>query len=75
MIIAKFRKNALEEIRVSLEEYEGRKLINFRVWMELPNGEFIPTRKGVAFSPSLFPKLKEAIEALEKSIKEEEKEK
>src|SRR3954447_23542907 len=42
------RKNALEEIRVELSEYNGHDLINLRVWADPRNGgaERIPTGAG-----------------------------
>lgn len=47
-IIDRFQKNALEEIRASLTEFNNHKLVDLRIWTENKSGEFVPTRKGVS---------------------------
>lgn len=46
--IAKFDKNSREEVRVSVDEYHGRKIINLRVYYRGPNEEWLPGKQGLA---------------------------
>ena len=64
--IATIRKNAAEEVRVSLDEYKGHNLVSLRVWTDPYAGdERIPTKKGVSMSAKLLPELREALEQAE----------
>ena len=65
-----FRKNATEEIRVSLHEYRGRKYFDIRAFREKDTGhlEFLRTAKGLTLSVYILPELKKAILALEKEL-------
>lgn len=56
-------KNAREEIRVELAEYNGADILNSRVWFKADDGEYRPSRKGVAFSIAALPAYLAAIEA------------
>ena len=67
-LIAEFQKNALETVRVSLREYKGHRLIDFRVYYRDDNDELRPTRKGVSLSVGLFDELKAATEKLEEAL-------
>lgn len=46
--IARLRKADNAEIRVTLDHYKGRRVVDLRVWY-VPDGgaEYVPTRKGV----------------------------
>lgn len=44
-IIDRFKKNALEESRASLTDYNGHQLVDLRTWIENKAGEPIPTKK------------------------------
>ena len=66
------QKNATEQLRIEAMRYEGREMIDFRVWY-LAEGDptdpvYKPTRKGVTFKREMLP---EVIEALEKALHEE----
>ncbi len=55
-IITKFKKNALEEVRATLDEVRGRQVIDFRVWIGPDEGkERKPTKKGLSLLASSFP--------------------
>ncbi|MBF0252233.1 MAG: transcriptional coactivator p15/PC4 family protein [Candidatus Omnitrophica bacterium] len=69
--IASFEKNKYQDIRVRVSEYQGNDVIDIRVWTQPPQGdEKVPTGKGVNINVKLFPKLKEAIDKLGETIKE-----
>jgi hypothetical protein len=39
------------EIRVHLEEFRGKTLLHIRYYFQDKNGELMPTKKGVTFTP------------------------
>ncbi len=63
-VISEFRKNAKEEVRVSLSNYRGHDLIDIRVFYNSGNidGDRFPTKKGITMSTKLIPDLKKAID-------------
>lgn len=65
------QKNRAQEIRVELKEFKGHNIIDIRIWNSVPDSEEKrPTTKGVAMNVELLPQLKEAVELLEKEVKE-----
>ncbi|MFC1479882.1 MAG: transcriptional coactivator p15/PC4 family protein [Candidatus Omnitrophota bacterium] len=69
--VAVFEKNKYQDVKVRISEYQGNDVIDIRIWTQPPQGEEkVPTGKGVNINVKLFPKLKEAVEALEKELKE-----
>ncbi len=66
MLIAEIQKNLKERMRVSIEEYRGRKFIDLRVYFEAEDGEWKPTKKGIALN-------KESIDAAIKALQEASK--
>lgn len=59
--LATIRKNQREEVRVSVDEFKGRKLLNVRVWFEAEAGEYRPGKQGIALRLDLVPELVAAI--------------
>ena len=61
------KKNALEEIRVELSEYNGHDLINVRIWTDPRDGggERIPTKAGICCRVALLPELIQALHQAE----------
>jgi len=71
MLIDKFQKNSLEEIRTEIIEFQGKKYLNIRVWYNAGNGnkpDFRPTPKGLTLNVDLVDNLKEAISKAAKEI-------
>lgn len=64
-IISKFQKNALEEVRISLDKFRGMELINIRVWIKNKSEEFVPTKKGIALPIHLFGELMAGLKKVE----------
>ena len=64
-----WRKNAGEEVRVSLEEYKGLELLDIRAYT-LPTAgrEAKPTPKGIAIRVEQFPELMKGIEKVKKEL-------
>ena len=53
-IIDRFKKNALEEIKASLTDYNGHYLADLRTWTENKAGELVPTKKGSRYGLTFF---------------------
>lgn len=70
-IIAQFEKNATEVVRVSLTEFRGHKLIDFRVYYSDDEGQYKPTKKGISVGVGLYTDFKKAVLALEKALLEQ----
>src|SRR5207248_10650557 len=66
-LISVIRKNAAEEIRVGLSNFNSHDLLNVRVWAEPRNGtgERIPTKAGIACRVALLPELIAALQQAE----------
>jgi elongation factor P hydroxylase len=60
--IARFRKSESAEVRICLQGYKGRRVVDLRVWY-VPDGgtDFVPTRKGVTVDVDRLPELVDAI--------------
>ncbi len=68
-VLHQFAKNATEEVRVSLTEYKGHKLIDLRIYYEPEDsGERRPTKKGITIDVGLYPELKKAMIKIEKEL-------
>ncbi|MBY5987100.1 transcriptional coactivator p15/PC4 family protein [Roseovarius atlanticus] len=59
--IATIRKNAREDLRVTLDEFRGHHLLNLRVWFYADDNEQRPGKQGVAIRPDLLPELRKAL--------------
>jgi hypothetical protein len=73
-ILAEFKKNAGEVVRVSFTTYKGKKLVNLRVYYnaaEEGEDRWLPSPKGLTLRREQTPELKEAIN---KAAQEYEKE-
>ena len=60
-IVAKFEKNSKEEVRLTVDEYKGRKILNIRVYYRSQAGEWLPGKQGLALSVDRYRDLAEAI--------------
>ena len=49
-VVAQFEKNKKEEVRVSVETFHGRKLINIRVFYKDDDGTMKPGKQGLALA-------------------------
>ena len=68
-VVHQFAKNATEEVRASLTEYKGHKLIDLRIYYEPEDGgDRRPTKKGITIDVGLYPELKKAMVKVEKEL-------
>ncbi len=63
--LATFRRHGAEELRVSLNEFEGSRYVGLRVWFRDDDGAWWPTRKGLSIR---FRELVGTIRALQRGI-------
>ncbi|MGD0233899.1 MAG: transcriptional coactivator p15/PC4 family protein [Syntrophorhabdales bacterium] len=62
--IAEVQKNAKERIKIYITEYRGRRFVDCRVYFEDDDGEWKPTKKGIALSDGV---IDEVIQGLRKA--------
>ena len=70
-LIDQFDKNAVEKIKVHLQEWKGNTYVDLRVWVKLDageNGGEIATKKGLTLHVELIPDLIKALQKAEKAI-------
>ena len=70
--IAVTEKNKTEEIRISLCEYKGHKLVSLRVFTEpyADHGQGrVPTKKGINCRVTLLPQIVEALQEAEAEVR------
>ena len=72
VMISEFQKNKTEDFRLSLSEYQGHILLDFRIYYKDKEGECKPTKKGITVNVKFFPELKQAIMKAEEILKEKE---
>lgn len=60
--IAIIRKNTREELRVTIDTFQGYELLNLRIWFEAEDGSMRPSKKGLALRMDLLPELREALQ-------------
>lgn len=56
-----FEKNSREEVRVSVDEFQGRKIINMRVFYRNESGEMLPGKQGLALAVDRYRDLAAAV--------------
>jgi hypothetical protein len=66
-VIANIPKNSREELRISLDEYKGHKLLHLRAWVAESN---TPTKSGFGIQMALIPKLRVALADAEAKARE-----
>jgi len=72
IVIATLEKNRRERVRVALDEFEGVKLIDLRVTVEMTttSGLYSPTKKGLSLRVEQLPALVVALVAAEAKARE-----
>jgi len=64
MVVYEFQKNPLEKLVIRFTEYNGKNLIDFRVFFlaDVAGNEWKPTKKGITMSRDHLPELLKGIE-------------
>ena len=72
-ILATIDRSATEQLQISVSEYRGKSYFNLRIYYTTDDGAtWLPTKKGVTFSPEQLDILSDAIEEAKKEFMEEE---
>ena len=71
-ILATIERSETEQLQISVSEYKGRSYLNMRIFYTTDDGAtWLPTKKGVIFSPDQLDLLEEAIQEARKEFMEE----
>ena len=70
-LVATVPKNAREEIRVVLGEFNGRQIASARVWFEAEDGSMRPGKAGLGFKIALLPAVVEALQKAEAEARQQ----
>jgi hypothetical protein len=60
-LVAQFEKNSKEEVRVSIDDFRGRKIINIRVYYRSDSGQWLPGKQGLALAVDRYRDLADAV--------------
>ncbi len=68
-ILATIERSDTEQLQISLSEYKGTSYLNMRIFFTNDGGTtWIPTKKGVTFTPDQLDILTEAIDAAKQEL-------
>lgn len=68
-ILATIDRNETEQLQISVSEYKGKSYLNMRIYYTTDEGStWLPTKKGVTFTPEQLDLLSEAIEEAKKEF-------
>ena len=67
-ILASFTKNSREEVRISLDNFNGHKLVNIRVFYNAGDRDMRPGKQGLAIRLEQLPELMLALAKVEQTI-------
>ena len=71
-ILATIERSDTEQLQISISEYKGKSYLNMRIYYTTDEGStWLPTKKGVTFSPDQLDLLEEAIQAARQEFMEE----
>ncbi len=68
MNVGEIERNETEVVRVSTEEFKGRKYLDIRVYFDNGEGEWKPTKKGVTIQPDRVDDFIELIRKAKESL-------
>jgi hypothetical protein len=61
IVVAQFEKNKKEEVRISVGTFQGRRIINLRVYYKDDDGTWKPGKQGLALSVERYKDLVGAV--------------
>lgn len=68
-ILATIDRTDTEQLQISVSEYKGRSYLNMRIFYTTDDGAtWLPTKKGVTFSPDQLDLLSNAIDEAKKEF-------
>jgi Transcriptional Coactivator p15 (PC4). len=71
--LAVIERSETEQLKISISEYNGKSYLNMRIFFTTDSGEtWIPTKKGVTFTPDQIEVLRDAVDEAMKEFMAEE---
>lgn len=68
-ILATIERSDTEQLQISVSEYKGNSYLNMRIYYTTDGGStWLPTKKGVTFTPDQLDILTEAVEDAKKEF-------
>ena len=68
-ILVTIERSDTEQLQISVSEYKGRSYLNMRIYYTTDEGAtWLPTKKGVTFTPDQLDLLSDAIEEAKKEF-------
>lgn len=72
-ILATIERSDTEQLQISVSEYKGKSYLNMRIFYTTDEGAtWIPTKKGVTFTPDQIETLRDAVDDAMKEFMAEE---
>lgn len=72
-MLATIERSETEQLQISISEFKGKSYLNMRIFYTTDEGaSWLPTKKGVTFSPEQLDILTDAIEEAKKEFMSEE---
>jgi hypothetical protein len=69
--VCELPKNSREVYQFRLAEYKGHNFVDVRIYTKEEGKEPVPTKKGLAVSPTLWPQFKQSLAQLEAAMIEQ----
>ena len=69
-IFAEIEKGKTELVRIGLNTYRGHQLVSVRVWTTRPDGDPLPTPKGLTAKIEMLPAIIEGFQKAEAAARE-----
>lgn len=71
--LAIIERSETEHLKISISEYNGKSYLNMRIFFTTDGGQtWIPTKKGVTFTPDQIDVLRDAVDEAMKEFMAEE---
>ncbi len=68
-LLAAIERSDTEQLQISISEYKGKSYLNMRIFYTTDDGAtWLPTKKGVTFTPEQLDLLEEAIQEARKEF-------
>lgn len=68
--VCQFEKNSREQVRISIDDFKGRKLINIRVWYHNADlDQWLPGKQGMTLALDKFEAFQAGMVALSEKLK------
>lgn len=72
-ILTSIQRSDTEQLQISISEYRGKSYLNMRIFYTTDDGAtWLPTKKGVTFTPDQLDILSDAIEEAKQEFMSEE---